>query len=39
AVFMQRAQANSLAALGKYSGDPNADKAASQSLFVANHAY
>ncbi|KAK5980592.1 Fructose-bisphosphate aldolase [Trichostrongylus colubriformis] len=39
AVFMQRAQANSLAALGKYTGDPHADKAASQSLFVANHAY
>ncbi|KAK6037031.1 hypothetical protein COOONC_25464, partial [Cooperia oncophora] len=39
AVFMQRAQANSLASLGKYTGDANADKAASQSLFVANHAY
>ncbi|WKY00485.1 hypothetical protein Q1695_014938 [Nippostrongylus brasiliensis] len=38
-VLSQRAQANSLAALGKYTGDPNADKAAHQSLFVANHAY
>lgn len=38
-VFFGRAQANSLASLGKYSGDANADAAASQSLFVANHAY
>ncbi|VDP44395.1 unnamed protein product [Heligmosomoides polygyrus] len=33
-VFFHRAQANSLASLGKYTGEPNADKAASQSLFV-----
>ncbi|KAJ1374941.1 Fructose-bisphosphate aldolase 1 [Parelaphostrongylus tenuis] len=38
-VFFGRAQANSLASLGKYSGDANADAAASKSLFVANHAY
>ncbi|KJH39762.1 hypothetical protein DICVIV_14350, partial [Dictyocaulus viviparus] len=38
-VFMQRARSNSLASLGKYSGDPNADAAASKSLFVADHAY
>ncbi|VDM57540.1 unnamed protein product [Angiostrongylus costaricensis] len=31
-VFFVRAQANSLASLGKYSGDANADAAASQSL-------
>ncbi|ETN69103.1 fructose-bisphosphate aldolase class-I [Necator americanus] len=39
AVLLHRAQSNSLAALGKYTGDPNADAAASKSLFVANHAY
>ncbi|KIH52861.1 fructose-bisphosphate aldolase class-I [Ancylostoma duodenale] len=39
AVLLKRAQANSLASVGKYTGDPNADAAASKSLFVANHAY
>ncbi|VDM65392.1 unnamed protein product [Strongylus vulgaris] len=39
AVLLQRAQANSLASVGKYTGNPNADAAASKSLFVANHAY
>lgn len=36
--FMKRAQSNSLAALGKYTGT-DADVAAAQSLYVANHAY
>ncbi|CAJ0599299.1 unnamed protein product [Cylicocyclus nassatus] len=39
AVLLQRAQANSLASVGKYTGNPNADAAASKSLFIANHAY
>ncbi|GMT19561.1 hypothetical protein PFISCL1PPCAC_10858 [Pristionchus fissidentatus] len=39
AILLHRAASNQLAALGKYSGDPNADATASQSLFVANHAY
>jgi len=39
AILLHRAQSNQLAALGKYSGDPNADSTAAQSLFVANHAY
>ncbi|EYB95416.1 hypothetical protein Y032_0160g3341 [Ancylostoma ceylanicum] len=39
AILLKRAQANSLASVGKYTGDPNADAAASKSLFVANHAY
>ena len=39
AILLHRAQSNNLAALGKYSGDANADATAAQSLFVANHAY
>lgn len=38
AVFLKRAQANSLAAIGRYTGS-GTDAAASQSLYVANHAY
>ncbi|CAI2349400.1 unnamed protein product [Caenorhabditis sp. 36 PRJEB53466] len=38
-VLLHRAQVNSLASVGKYTGDASADAAASQSLFVANHAY
>jgi len=37
-VLLKRARANSLASVGKYTGDA-ADDAAAQSLFVANHAY
>jgi fructose-bisphosphate aldolase class I len=39
AVLLHRAQSNSLASVGKYTGDPSVDGAAGQSLFVANHAY
>jgi len=38
AVLLKRAKANSLASLGKYSGEA-ADDSAAQSLFVENHAY
>lgn len=36
--FMKRAQANSLAQLGKYTGGGGSG-AGGQSLYVANHAY
>ncbi|VDO72085.1 unnamed protein product [Haemonchus placei] len=39
AVLLQRAKANSMAALGQYTGDAAAGGAASKSLFIANHAY
>ena len=39
AVLLHRAQMNSLASVGKYTGEDGSDSAASQSLFVANHAY
>lgn len=36
--FLKRAQANSLAQLGKYTGGADAG-AAAQNLYIANHAY
>ncbi|CAJ0572826.1 unnamed protein product, partial [Mesorhabditis spiculigera] len=38
-VLLNRARVNSLASVGKYTGDEAGDAAAAQSLFVANHAY
>ncbi|CAJ0943007.1 unnamed protein product, partial [Mesorhabditis belari] len=38
-VLLHRARMNSLASVGKYTGDETGDTAAAQSLFVANHAY
>ncbi|MGH0184631.1 UNVERIFIED_CONTAM: hypothetical protein FKN15_015396, partial [Acipenser sinensis] len=37
--FIKRAEVNSLAALGKYEASGEGSGAASQSLYVANHAY
>lgn len=37
--FIKRAEVNSLAALGKYEASEDGSGAASQSLYVANHAY
>ncbi|XP_058853893.1 fructose-bisphosphate aldolase C-like isoform X1 [Acipenser ruthenus] len=37
--FIKRAEVNSLAALGKYEASGDGSGAASQSLYVANHAY
>ncbi|VDK29211.1 unnamed protein product [Gongylonema pulchrum] len=37
--FLKRAQANSLAQLGKYTGGGAAAAAAAQNLYIANHAY
>ncbi|PAV80053.1 hypothetical protein WR25_04888 [Diploscapter pachys] len=39
AILLHRAHMNGLASVGKYAGEDSKDSAASQSLFVANHAY